>query len=103
MKKFLSFLAFILILNNAYGQKLLMEYEKKGFSIVGPIQVEKVNSDCVFLYQFKKICRTEKTKLTIIDKDGKCAKIRENDWVYVLKKGKEVVLIKIQKRKRKND
>jgi len=76
--------------------QILDQYAKNGYTVLGPIEVTEVTYDYVKLFQMREIKKSKKVK--IINQKGKQATLHRGDKVYLIKKNKNVILIKIPKK-----
>ncbi len=81
--------------------KILEKYTKKGFDIIGPAQIVKVSSNNIIVYNIGSFSKDNKT--IIINEKGKPTKLYDNDWIYILKRNKHIIFIKIHKEDNKNE
>ncbi len=77
--------------------QILDQYAKNGYVVLGPTEVTEVTHDYVKLFQMKEIKRNKKLK--IIDQKGKKVTLHRGDRVYMIKKKRNVILIKVPEKK----
>ena len=81
--------------------EILDEYAEKGYCIIGPLQVTNISSKYIYLYRRG---RVDKDNVKILNEnDKKGVQLYNGDWVYLLRKGERVILIKTRKKESKNE
>ncbi len=81
--------------------QILDQYAKRGYTVIGPVEITDVTRDYLIPFHMQKIKKTKHIK--IIDKKGKHVKLRKGDIVYIIKKGKKVIIIKASFKINKNE
>ena len=81
--------------------QILEQFIKKGYTIVGPVEVTGVTHDYVKFFHQSMIKKSK--KIRIINKKGKHIRLHKGDMVYIIKKSKHVFIIKTLQKKAEDE
>ena len=81
-------------------QLMLENYKQKGYEIEGPVQYLGRNQNKIELFRRPPVSYTT---INIIDPQGRPCFVDRQDFVFVLKNGEQVVLIRMERKDRDND
>ena len=77
----------------------LQEYEKKGYQMIGPVQYLGKTKQQILFYRHSPVTFT---RLKMIVPGGKTITLKRYDFVYLLSKRKNIVLVRIEKKEANN-
>lgn len=77
----------------------LLEYEKQGYQIIGPVQYLGKTNKKLLVFRHTPVTYT---RLKTIAPDGKAIVLKKDDFVYLLSKRKNIVLVRIKKKEADN-
>lgn len=80
-------------------QIVLNKYNAEGYSVLGPVQYLGRSFRTIKLYRHDPV---KYSGLEIIAEDGARTEVQKYDRVYVLSKGKQVVLVRLEPREEVN-
>lgn len=73
--------------------QVLQQFQKKGYDVIGPVQVTKVRKNQIWFYNAPSI---KAEHIMIVNEKGKPVRLEGNTFVYVIRKKGHVILIKIE-------
>lgn len=77
----------------------LLEYEKKGYQMIGPVQYLGKTKKQILFYRHPPVTFT---RLTMIIPGGTTIVLKKYDFVYLLSKYENIVLVRIEKKEANN-
>ncbi len=83
-------------------KEVLTYYSQKGYIILGPVEIIYVDANKIVIYRQFSV-NLKKISTIIINENLKPTKLKKYDYIYFLKKGKKIIIIKTKRTRAKND